>query len=39
MVAEAGDGYQGDYSYAKIDTTPDAVRSAGAAMSARSSLR
>ena len=29
MVPEAGDGYKGDYSYVKIDTSPDAARGAG----------
>jgi dienelactone hydrolase len=31
MVPEAEDGWKGDYSYVKIDTTPDAVRGTGAA--------
>lgn len=35
MVPAADDGWPGDYSYAKIDTTPDAVRGPGAALSRR----
>jgi hypothetical protein len=35
MVARADDGFAGDYSYVKIDTTPDAVRGPGAALSRR----
>jgi dienelactone hydrolase len=35
MVPEADDGFAGDYSYVKIDTTPDAVRGGGAALSRR----
>ena len=31
----AGDGWPGDYSYVKIDTTPDAVRGTAAALSRR----
>ncbi len=40
MVPTAGDGFNGDYSYVNIDTSPDAVRGPGAALGgARSSLR
>jgi len=38
MVPQAGDGWPGDYSYVKIDTTPDAVHGAGAAVAGRSSV-
>ena len=35
MVPTAGDGWPGDYSYVKIDTTPDARRGTAAALSRR----
>jgi hypothetical protein len=35
MVPTADDGWTGDYSYVKIDTTPDAVRGTGATLSRR----
>jgi dienelactone hydrolase len=38
MVRVAGDGWPGDYSYVKIDTTPDAVSGPGAPLAPSSSL-
>jgi dienelactone hydrolase len=38
MVGASSDGYPGTYSYASIDTTPDAVHGAGAALKSGSSL-
>jgi hypothetical protein len=39
MVPTASDGFNGDYSYVKIDTSPDAVRGAGAALGGATSSR
>ena len=38
MVPEAADGWTGNYSYASIDTTPDAVHGPGAPLKSGSSL-
>jgi dienelactone hydrolase len=38
MVPTAGDGYPGNYSYDAIDTSPDSLTGAGAAMKAGSTL-
>jgi dienelactone hydrolase len=38
MIPESADGWTGNYSYASIDTTPDAVHGSGAALKSQSSL-